>query len=172
MNTDPKVEFETLKTLAKEGEPVEVYAVGAAISHQEKRWIRQYNGNDYYHSFSTKFSRPVNVTDIKGMTSVAKQLAVSLGLLSLMNRKGQVRDGISPEVGKDVSEEFFVSDTISEGVIPAGKEGDAILAQIKALRKKVDTNLSNAVAKDAATAKPKANKQKHVTNGPDLEEVV
>jgi hypothetical protein len=144
----PEVNLETVKM----GDPVEVFAVGASISHGEKRFVAQYNGNDYFTSYQLKFNRPVQLKDTKGMSSINRQLALAMSLATQVNRKCQVRDGITSQIGPEVANELQLTPEgkILEGAVLPGKEVDSIRAQLASLRASTDASLTEAA--EAPTA--------------------
>jgi hypothetical protein len=137
--------------LVKDGDPVQLYAVGASISHSEKRFIKQYNGNDYFTTYQTQFSRPVSLADSKGMSSVNRQLALAMSLATQVNRKCQARDGIAGEIGPEVQCELQLTPEgkIIEGAVLPGKEVDAIRAQLASLRQATDASVAAAAGEQA-----------------------
>jgi hypothetical protein len=140
---DAVLRFKVLEELAVEGSPVGVYVTGATISQKEGRQIKQYHGNDYFTSYNTDFGRPVNITDIKGMSEVNRKMSLLMSLATQVNRKQQARDGIKAEVGPDISVEFsYANSTLVEGKVLPGKEVDAIRAQLTEFRKATDAVLN------------------------------
>ncbi len=162
----------------KAGDPVQVFAVGASISHSEKRFVAQYNGNDYFTSYQMSFSRPVNLADTVGMSSVNRQLALSMSLATQVNRKCQARDGIKGQIGPEINTELQLTPNgkIVEGAVLPGKEVDSIRAQLASLRASTDISVNQAAeeqaeapvqaAEAAAPTKPKTTRKRRAKAAP------
>ena len=171
-NITVTTEFDMLAAIAKDEDPVHVYATGATISVAEKRWIKQYYGNDYFSSYSTKFSRPVRVSDSKGLSSVNKQLSLLASLATAVNRRGQVRDGIKPEVGVDITTSFaLVENKIIEGVVLPEDQIESVKAQLRVLRSNYLPTEPSKTATKKVTRKKATNSSVNKTTQQPMTEV-
>jgi len=165
------VEVKANLDIVKDGDPVQLFAVGGSISHAEKRFVEQYNSNDYFTSYQMQFSRPVSLADSKGMSSVNRQLALAMSLATQVNRKCQARDGIKPRIGPEVQVELALTPDgkIAEGAVLPGKEIDSIRAQLGSLRASTDAAVNMAANESPAPAAEKKTTRKRKSETPATE---